>query len=360
MSCRFVAPVTPTKTRLVFLDYLRVFAVSSVLITHLYLDELLTELAQWQVQAPHFAQVSTWILRTFFNGSSGVLVFFLVSGYVISYVLKGRQVPAFLINRIFRIYPLYVTLVLITYFDFNRVTPLPDLVHQLLLVGDFFSTPMAVGGVEWTLRIEMMFYLFAAALAALGLTRRYQRWLMPMCAGLVLVLSLAPAWPVHDYDAGSGLFTFGFPYLLLGMAVFAYDDKALSGAALASMTVLVLGMFYTVIRNKLPILYEGNHPWVAVVVFAIAWRLRHHLVAYRWLTLLSALTYSLYLTHAWLARQIEHKLTQWYGWQNEGVLENVVALLVLLLICYVLHKTIEQPFIHWGRRWVRKTPFTSQ
>lgn len=360
MSFLAATPVIPSKTRLVFLDYLRLFAVSSVLITHLYLDELLVALGQLQAQHPVFSQAGTWLLRTFFNGSSGVLVFFLVSGYVISYVLKDRSVPAFLMNRVFRIYPLYITVVLVTYFYFDRVTPLPDLIHQLLLVGDFYATPMAVGGVEWTLRIEMLFYLFAAALSACGLTDRYRKWLIPLCAALVLVLAVAPVWPVHDVDEGHGLFTFSFPYLLLGMAIFAFDEKELSGAALAAMTLLVLGMFYAVIRLKLPLLYNGNHPWVALLVFGIAWRLRHCLKSYRGVTLLSGLTYALYLTHSWLARQIEHKLTALFGWQNEGVLENFVALIILLAICYALHKMIELPSIRWGRQLVRKMPFSSQ
>lgn len=346
--------VSQGKIRLVFLDYLRIFAVISVLITHLYLDELILVLSHMKTSAPLMSQTFSWLLRTFFNGSSGVLVFFLVSGYVISYVLKDRSVPDFLISRVFRIYPLYVALVLFTYFYYDQVTPLPDLVHQLLLVGDFFSTPMAVGGVEWTLRIEMLFYLFAAGLAACGLTSTFRAWLFPLCVCIVLTLSVAPVWPVHDYDDGHGLFTFGFPYLLLGMAIFAYDARQLSGLALGLMTTLVLGMFYTVIRIKLPNLYNGNHPWVALTAFGVAWKMRDRLAEYRWVTFLSALTYSLYLTHAWVVRQIEHKLTSLYNWPNEGLLENFIALNLLLLICYALYKGIELPGIRCGQQLVKK------
>ena len=33
------------------------------------------------------------------------------------------------------------------------------LVPQLLLIGDFFGTPYSLGGVEWTLRVEVLFYV---------------------------------------------------------------------------------------------------------------------------------------------------------------------------------------------------------
>ncbi len=34
------------------------------------------------------------------------------------------------------------------------------LIPQLLLVGNFFNTPYSLNGVEWTLRIEVFFYIF--------------------------------------------------------------------------------------------------------------------------------------------------------------------------------------------------------
>lgn len=73
------------------------------------------------------------------------MVFFLVSGYVITHVLQTEQSLEFLVKRIFRIFPLYIFAVLFQYsfiyFNNHAAVNLKTLILQLLLVGDFFQTP---------------------------------------------------------------------------------------------------------------------------------------------------------------------------------------------------------------------------
>ena len=137
------------KQRFVFIDYLRIFAFLSVLFDHRF---------------PHSPLAQ-------FRGVD-VTIFFLVSGYVVTYAAQTHETWVFGIKRIFRIYPLYITAVLlqtaVLYFYKHKAPVLEHLIPQMLLLGDFFHTPYALSGVEWTLRIEIVFYLFMTLLGSIG------------------------------------------------------------------------------------------------------------------------------------------------------------------------------------------------
>jgi peptidoglycan/LPS O-acetylase OafA/YrhL len=84
-----------THSRLAWLDALRGIGALAVVGEHL---------TTWAMP---------WLRPTSFNlGTYGVLVFFLVSGYIIPASLERRgDVRAFWIGRIFRLYPLYLAVI---------------------------------------------------------------------------------------------------------------------------------------------------------------------------------------------------------------------------------------------------------
>ncbi len=101
-----------SQKRLLFLDYLRVFAFLSVLIGHKFYDQLLSIIDNSSIySAPKL--LVTFLLPFFMGGGAGVVVFFIVSGYIITRVLTFETTTSFLVKRIFRIYPLYIAAVLI-------------------------------------------------------------------------------------------------------------------------------------------------------------------------------------------------------------------------------------------------------
>lgn len=125
-------------TRIAFLDYLRIFAFISVLIGHKFYANIVAAIANDKLHAT--PKLLLELLTPFvFGGGAGVIVFFLVSGYIISQVLSVEQTTSFLIRRVFRIYPLYVIAVLIQIIVQKTwgTLSLNLLVQQLLLIGDF-------------------------------------------------------------------------------------------------------------------------------------------------------------------------------------------------------------------------------
>lgn len=112
------------------------------------------------------------------NFSFGVDIFFVISGFLITYLLLAEHkrtgkvdVVKFYIRRAFRIWPLYFLLILtaplLTYFFFE---PSPDYFYQFFFVGNFdvieHGTKSVATDHLWSICIEEHFYLFCPLLIA--------------------------------------------------------------------------------------------------------------------------------------------------------------------------------------------------
>lgn len=98
-------------------------------------------------------------------GAAGVDLFFVISGFIMATVARGKTAGEFLIDRALRIYPLWWLAALPWLLVGTH--SLPKLVSTLTLwpafTGGFYGPALGVG---WTLTFEMMFYV-AIALALL-------------------------------------------------------------------------------------------------------------------------------------------------------------------------------------------------
>src|SRR5215469_9701730 len=114
-------------------------------------------------------------------GQYGVFVFFLVSGYIIPASLERKgNVRSFWISRAFRLYPLYLVVLLASAaaYKFGYGT-LRGAEHYpsragfawLLMMPNLLGGPN-VPNVTWTLSYEMVFYLVVAALFSVRAHRR--------------------------------------------------------------------------------------------------------------------------------------------------------------------------------------------
>ncbi|WP_371667431.1 acyltransferase family protein [Streptomyces sp. NBC_00289] len=155
--------------RLGWLDALRGIAALVVVFDH----SSYAFLAEFrQSLAPHFNA-----------GRYGVMVFFLVSGYIIPASLERRGcVRDFWISRAFRVYPMWavaVTSVVVldlvgvaeTRAEFGGQDAATAAVAHVTLLQELLGTPSLLR-VLWTLSYEMAFYLLAVALFTVRLHRR--------------------------------------------------------------------------------------------------------------------------------------------------------------------------------------------
>ncbi|MGT2528119.1 acyltransferase family protein [Streptomyces nojiriensis] len=174
-------------SRLGWLDALRGIAALSVAVYHLALP------FYW---VPHGTRVPYYLDPGIF----GVLLFFLVSGYIIPASLERRgDVRAFWVGRAFRIYPVVIVTVVAALLLLPRKHtvvadgafdhPLLAFAGNGLMLQDLTGVPNVIG-VMWTLTYEMVFYYFVTALFALG----WHRKSAPIAAGFAAVALVLGGW----------------------------------------------------------------------------------------------------------------------------------------------------------------------
>ncbi|MGF6109311.1 acyltransferase family protein [Pseudomonas frederiksbergensis] len=330
----------PLKGRIVFLDYMRVFAFVSVLIGHKFFENIV-HLATDSTQHITVRYLAELLIPLCQGGAAGVVVFFMTSGYIITHVLQKEEPGDFLIKRFFRIYPLFIFAV-IAELIFGYVVhdvPVPSLqviIPRIFLLGDFFGTPYGLAGVEWTLRIEVMFYLFMFALKMLGVFRK-QNVLPIIYVVVAAVLYLMPTFP-SGYGWSDGYFNLYTPFLLVGSCIYLAQQKTIKKTTCFTVCTLMFFAFMSLITTLHPNWKDSHYALFAVLLFlgAIIWQAKLH-DSYV-LGLLSNLTYSVYLFHNWLWDYIAIPVLS-LGFT--GLNAKLVIGAVLLAVCYALHATIE-------------------
>ena len=242
---------TPARAqRLAWLDALRAIAAFCVVYEHF--------------GARVLPAVHAWVFRAFDPGVYGVLVFFLISGYIVPASLERRgSVRTFWVSRLFRLFPLFLLVIAITL-----------VLHQLGLTGlhranqnvaasvlsNLFMLSDLLGGtnivvVLWTLCYEMVFYLLLTALFTGALHRRSGACAVTFAAGALVLGGLLPTMWITDHTIGRTEVALAADVLTIGglaVAVLARGLPRALGAWLAAAAGLVL-----VVVNEHRPPYEG-------------------------------------------------------------------------------------------------------
>jgi peptidoglycan/LPS O-acetylase OafA/YrhL len=157
-----------------------------------------------------------WIFRPLFLGREAVILFFVLSGYVLSLpIWSGRQLPypEYLIRRIFRIYiPFVFALALsalgckVFYGTHLPLTSFYETTWQTPLTASLFARELlmppnsVLNGAIWSLRYEMEVSILFPFLCALLLRTGRYGWLL-----LCILLRIADWSLVHGYLGGPNL-----------------------------------------------------------------------------------------------------------------------------------------------------------
>lgn len=309
-------------------------------------------------------------VRTWMQGSAGVDIFFVISGFVMtisSAPLRHAIAPArtFLSRRLERIVPMYwlVTTVKVIVILLAPALALNGLggIHHVLTSYLFFPSVSAEGRLEpvvvvgWTLNYEMAFYLlFAGALAL-----RWRPWVAcaPVLAMLPLLffaplrwLLLLPLPSIFYIQTVLWEFLFG---MLLGAGI-GWARRLPWGWG----AVLLTGGFALLLTQDLPgtsfwrgLLWGG--PALAVVAGAVSLERRWGARSPRWALEMGDASYSIYLVHTLTLPFLGVLLLRWpHGWRREIALAFCVAMVMSALSGEVVYRLVERPIMAWfrGRR----------
>jgi peptidoglycan/LPS O-acetylase OafA/YrhL len=336
--------------RLTWLDAARGIAVAAVAGMHLG-DRAFPALQELNVQLVN-------------PGMFGVVLFFLVSGFVIPLTLEHKNsLKAFAIARFFRLFPLYwFSFGLVLALAYLRVGHLPTqflagmpstIWWNVTMVQGWFGVPDAIG-LYWTLGYEIAFYVTVALLVTVGLHRRID-WIVLVASGYLIVRGIAiPLLDQHSYYFPP--FNWGATFLV-GTLCYRGWSGALPWRRVFALSALFLGAVVgsyelTSARGHLETLPAGEDPttWLspqagfrgfvlAYATFAIL-LLTQPVGRLRPLVWLGRISYSVYLLHG-VVLQVPLPLAP------PGAF--VVRLLVLFPLSILSYRYIEQPAIHLGR-----------
>lgn len=329
--------------RLVFLDWLRIFAFSSVLVGHKFMPELVAT-----INAPNLHATPKVILSFLhpmvWGGGAGVVVFFMVSGYIITHVLTQESSVQFLVRRIFRIYPLYITAVFIEQVlncNFCGQIIWSNVIIQCLLIGDFFEVPYTLSGVEWTLRVEIMFYLFMALKKQIWPSFFREKWFFVLLFLVVFIFSTLPPFP-NALFLFKNYFLLYMPFIFLGIGFYLLEKREISSLLFLGFVIFVFYNYWKGIVLYQPNQMSAHFAFLGFVLFTVVWKFRHSFENSEIAIFLSNLTYSVYLFHNWL-----------FDYFTKVGMSKSIALFALLSICYLFHKMIEKPAINFSRKLSR-------
>ena len=346
--------------RLRYIDALRGIAALLVLWLHVA--------NSYHALSPQTAAQAHW-LNDFISqidiGRIGVVVFFLISGFVIPFSIRphgGAPVAGFAIRRFFRIYPAYWLSVPLAAFVFYWWPGQPfggsEFLVNLTLLQDLFGVRPAEG-VYWTLLVELAFYALCIVLL---LTRSLfaPRRIAALCAALATlhVFAMFMQW------IGRPVVSITVSFWLLHLSVMLWGTLyrlRTSGEAsdhLARLALWTLAVFYIVVlpvAATLAIHRTPNYtsPYaIAFVVFLVGTSVLR--IETRLTDWLGRISYSVYLFHPivfqpvlmWLLLQPAAS-----AWRTQHLSIYLAANLVMtLLAASLVFRFVEQPAIRLGHR----------
>lgn len=344
------------------IDQMRGLAASSVLLGHLCANAFIISR---DLSPDNLANV---VLHQVFNsgyvefGRLGVLIFFLISGYLIPFSFSGdHPLRNFVISRFFRLYPLYWfslgAALTVSYMAGNAIASY-DVLANISMVPDFLGSERALD-VYWTLELEFVFYILVATLYAcfgalsLATARR--------CSASLIAMTLAL----------SAMQTVGLPSLgadrLLLIAVM-FLGATMRGTqtnvgrtvdryvVMLSLGLLAAVVFRGYVHFEMKI-YGSEFPYsnylshvithiLAFLIFAFAISVMKIPFA-DLLGRLGTISYSVYLVHPVIINMVDAM-----GWREPLLASSLYVpsiFVITILLSLVSYAAIEKPFMQLGK-----------
>ncbi len=353
------------------LDALRGLAALVVVFTH--------GAAVWELSdySPGVQRLVGDVLLPLINGRASVILFFVLSGFVLALPwTRGRQptYPVFARRRLARIYlPYLAALALALVADWQLGGPLQVsrwfsqtwtepvtarlVLDHVLMIGVYDTAQ--VNTAFWSLPVEMVLSLVFPLLTLVLL-----RWRAALSAGAVLAaVAVNAAWPrlaggrlgTDAYNVSNGLtlglvsFAFGITLARHQAAVRAAWERTGTAPRVALLVVSFLCFEWLSRAGGINLsqleTVTGVLGATGLIVVALCSRRVAAVLAHRVVVWLGAVSYSLYLVHGTVLYALMHLL---YGpWSRTAVI--VLYLPLALGVAAIFHAYVEQPCIRLSR-----------
>ncbi len=321
--------------RLLNLDMLR-FVSAMLVVVHHYAFRMQVTGEGGGIGFPELSDIAIWL-------DTGLLIFFAISGYVITLSSEGRTALEFAIGRFARLWPTFVLCASITAIVlFNWPVPgLPTptieqwLAHAIInsrLLGQPF-----LDGAYWTIAYEIIFYGWVFVFMAMGLFHRF--WMRIVL--LWLLLSVLNEF-ILDSEILRKLFITEFSgYFAFGMTlckIRSHSDYVATCILVSAILLACLTPFliepknfeiYGIYRNNLGLFLVGPISLACVALCTLSSGLS---ISRDAAMTLGGLTYPIYLLH----QNIGYSVFARFGPENGRFLVAALLLVSLVFVSWLI------------------------
>ncbi len=357
--------VQDTQQSLSFINLLRCGAVFLVIWAHLIANFTTSNKVSWQPVkiVREYVTQPLGIIQDF--GFFGVVLFFIISGFIITYVAQRENTLSFITKRVFRIYPTYIlslVVILLANFIYTSATGLKSLgdrnFEDFLWASSLLHLVRipanSISGVAWTLIIEVIFYILCAIF--LGFIKNRPRLAMLCILGSVIAILV----PCKNFGPNYFLFAISVsyvPFLLMGQLLYYFWSKRIKLWEFGLLWLLIYGTIMYTIENLQPRFYQLNNSYpitfmYAYVVFVIGLVLNERIRVPRVIEFYSRISYSVYLYHGGVGLLILSYLK--LNLKLNYTLSLAVTLVLVTLVSYLSWRFMESPSQNFARYLLRR------
>jgi peptidoglycan/LPS O-acetylase OafA/YrhL len=298
------------------------------------------------------------------NGQAGVIVFFVLSGFLITTLALREEerygifnFRAFIIRRSFRLFPVYYAVlglycILILWFKVpTSSTPtefkssLPYLIfymQEYTHLDNYYQT--------WSLGIEEKFYIFWPLVAFVVFHKSGQRWLWAFISSVFIILLLTVNWPRIGHLPYFALLSGAFTAVLLNSrALYGKVTHVLGRAWVPCVSGLVICHFLSV---SYPVLLWLSCLFMCLNLMLIvsgAFPKVVSMLEHPKLARLGVYSYGVYLIHL-LAKAVVVKIQPHSAYVRFDSFVSIILTTILSYACAaVSFKYFERPLTRLGR-----------
>ncbi|TXI75442.1 MAG: acyltransferase [Flavobacteriales bacterium] len=317
------------------------------------------------------------------QGRVGVSVFFVLSGFIMTYVYYGEDqwkptranAGRFLIARVARIFPLHLLTMLLCMplglmSNTSRIE-LQNLPIHIALLQEW--SPVGYPGpgpnkVSWTLSVEMLFYVMTPFLFA-GMLKAGKRKLLFLGSLFVILAALTIAFFTFHNDPDASIHVERAPFRLtdyiLGIMAFLFFQGVKTYHEWWKRALLPAGILWFCGMMAWQYYYDqqsGNNLWMlpgsVMVVLGTAFRrdTKSWFLASDRMVFLGEASFTFYMIHEFMLRygrqvllKLDFSIPAWMyiPW-------FIVVFAGIQFVANQVHLRFEAPMNTWGRKWLTK------
>jgi peptidoglycan/LPS O-acetylase OafA/YrhL len=298
-------------------------------------------------------------------GKAGVDIFFVLSGFIITYTslqalkTSGKPIP-FLRRRFIRIFPAYwivITIFLVIQSLFSSFYNSGTYNYSTAnILATYFLLPghLMVNGVSWTLSYELFFYILFSAAFILPSPKTV--FILGLVYAIIIIVLAIINYPVNAQNNWTLFFIFPMnTEFFMGVIAALIIPKIPSGISMGliisgSLLFLAGALMYNnrlyLVQNEFNRVITFGLPSFLIITGVVKFELGYNIKVHNFLLALGEASYSLYLIHLPLvvaAIKLIGKMRI-----ADNIIIHCLLLLVIFIICCIsvfFFRHIEKPVI---------------